>query len=49
VKKPGMIIDVSQDIDWIYGPGIQGLLEGGDGHEKEIPTITCDFGFKYSL
>jgi hypothetical protein len=22
MKEPGMIIDMSQDIDWIYGPGV---------------------------
>jgi hypothetical protein len=22
MKEPGMIIDVSQDIDWTYGPGV---------------------------
>jgi len=33
MKESDMIIDMSQDIDWIYGPGVQGLLEGGDGYE----------------
>ena len=22
-----------KDIDWIYGPGAEGLLKGGDGYE----------------
>ncbi len=33
VEEPAMIIDVCQNIDWIYGPGVQGFLKGGDGYE----------------